>query len=68
MTADYVQQNQTKTLIAHGRISPSSRLPMDPKKGFELTREEDFINGDMDMFDLLARNSEKHTVWRMRNN
>ncbi len=63
MSADFIQHKHTSTVIAHARSKGLNRAP----RGFELTREEDFINGESDIFDLLAgTDNEPHTTWRMR--
>lgn len=65
MTADYIQHKQTK-LVAHGHIGAAQKLTKTPLTGFELTREEDFINGDKDMFDILAEQAHRGIVWKMK--
>ena len=63
MSADFIQHKHTSTVIAHARAKGLNSAP----RGFELTREEDFVNGDSDIFDLLAgKQGEPQTTWRMR--
>ncbi len=63
MSTDYIQHKHARSLIAHGLLTFSSH----GEKGFELTRDEDFINGSSDMFDLLAeRNAQRSNVWTIK--
>lgn len=53
MSADTTTQTEIR-FQKRRLLLPNSVRSTSQKKGFELTREENFINGDQDIFDILT--------------
>lgn len=67
MTADYIQTKVTAQNLKHGPLAASLKKTR-KNRPLELTRDQDFISGRHDIFDVLARHSAEKESWDERMN
>jgi diguanylate cyclase len=63
MTSDLIQNKYAAKTIKNGHLAASLNAPEKPARAWEITRDQDFLSGRHDIFDVLARHSEEKEGW-----